>query len=148
MPTVNHHQCEHRWFFSKILRNRQQDITHALDWMVQRVLEVTPWAGGFMQGLKEASHKKRDLFNRFWGLTRNWPDWCVFLFWGGGWVCKDSLLEMRHFASDTKSPERRQSSQNFRCVIPWSWDLIFCCFFSPKSARKKCNLMIFGNHPP
>ena len=69
-----------------------------------------------MQGLEEASHKK-GIFSRDFGDSQGIGQIDVFFLFWGEWVCKDSLLEMRHFASDTKSPERRQSSQNFRCVI-------------------------------
>ena len=60
---------------------------------------------------------KKGSFQEILGTHKELARFDVFFLFWGEWVCKDSLLEMRHFASDTKSPERRQSSQNFRCVI-------------------------------
>lgn len=90
---------------------------------------------------------KKGIFSRLFLGTCKELATLVCFFVLAGWVCKDSLLEMRHFVSDTKSPERRQSSQNFRCVISWSSDLINFWLFFPKSVEK-VGFDDFGNHQP
>ena len=89
------HQCEHatptQSFDERVENFEKSAAGHhpcpRLDWcrgcLRWHQWTLEQWAGGFMQGLEEASHKKRELFKIFfWGLARNWPDWCFF-FWGG-----------------------------------------------------------------